>query len=103
MYITSHSHKRSRGQFNWEEEKEDVESLVTKIFGHKNNSLWGQKFSNKQLARTFSYYVKFPESRWDEIKIAEQFTPEGETMHAKLGIEFDDKYRLQKPTMPDFH
>ena len=55
------------------------------------------------LARTFSYYVKFPESRWDEIKIAEQFTPEGETMHAKLGIEFDDKYRLKKPTMPDLH
>ena len=24
------------------------------------------------LARTFSYYVKFPESRWDEIKIAEE-------------------------------
>ena len=55
------------------------------------------------LARTFSYYVKFPESRWDEIKIAEQFTPEGEAMHAKLGIEFDDKYRLKKPTMPDLH
>ena len=25
VYITSHSHKRSRGQFNWEDEIEDVE------------------------------------------------------------------------------
>ena len=55
------------------------------------------------LARTFSYYVKFPESRWDEIKIAEQFTPEGETMHAKLGIEFDEKYRNNDIAMVDLH
>ena len=25
VYITSHSHKRSRGQFNWEDEIEDIE------------------------------------------------------------------------------
>ena len=45
------------------------------------------------LARTFSYYTKFPEDRWGEIKIAEQFTPEGDKMHEKLGKEFDKEYR----------
>lgn len=47
------------------------------------------------LARTFAYYVKFPESRWSDIKIAEKFTPEGNEMHEKLGKEFDVKYRMR--------
>lgn len=47
------------------------------------------------LARTFAYYVKFPESRWGEIKVAEKFTPEGNEMHEKLGKEFDLKYRIR--------
>jgi len=47
------------------------------------------------LARTFAYYVKFPESRWSDIKIAEKFTPEGNEMHEKLGKEFDVKYRIR--------
>ena len=52
------------------------------------------------LAKTFAYYTKFPESRWNEIKIAEQFTPEGEAMHKKLSIEFDQKYRNSNSTLP---
>ena len=48
------------------------------------------------LSKTFSYYCKFPEDRWDEIKIAEQFTPEGTAMHKKLGKEFDEKYKDPK-------
>ena len=55
------------------------------------------------MAKVFSLYVKFPENRWDEIKIAEQFTPEGEKMHKKLGIEFDEKYRSDENTMVDLH
>ena len=55
------------------------------------------------LARTFSYYVKFPKNRWDEIKLAEQFTPEGDLMHKKLGAEFDQKYRTEAGEMPDLH
>ena len=51
------------------------------------------------LAKTFAFYTKFPENRWDEIKIAEQFTPEGEAMHKKLGDEFDKKYRDPKGTI----
>ena len=46
------------------------------------------------LARTFTYYVKFPESRWKDIKVAENFTLEGNKMHEKLGVEFDKKYRI---------
>ena len=55
------------------------------------------------LARTFSYYVKFPENRWEEIKIAEQFTSEGDATHKKLGEEFDKKYRSNEVTMLDLH
>ena len=55
------------------------------------------------LARTFSYYVKFPKDRWDEIKIAEKFTDEGNLMHKKLGIEFDKNYRANSALMPDMH
>ena len=46
------------------------------------------------IARTFAYYVKFPENRWDEIKIAEKFTPDGNEMHERLGKEYDAKYRI---------
>lgn len=45
------------------------------------------------LNRTFSFYVKFPENRWNEIKIAEKFDDEGNKMFKKLGKEFDDNYR----------
>ena len=55
------------------------------------------------LARTFSYYVKFPESRWNDIKVAEQSNPKGNAMHTKLGKEFDQKYRLSEATMLDLH
>ena len=44
------------------------------------------------LARTFSFYVKFPQNRWKEIESAEKFTPEGNLMHEKLGKEFDKNY-----------
>ena len=52
------------------------------------------------LAKTFAYYTKFPKSRWNEVKIAEEFTHEGEEMHRKLGIEFDQKYRNPNSTPP---
>ena len=48
------------------------------------------------LAKTFSYYTKFPVERGDEIKIAEKFSSEGEKMHEKLGEEFDENYRFPK-------
>ena len=55
------------------------------------------------LARVYSLYVKFPESRWDEIKIAEKSNGEGEAMFAKLGAEFDQKYRPSNQSSVDLH
>ena len=37
------------------------------------------------------------------VKIAEKFTPEGDSMHEKLGVEFDQKYRTEADKMPDLH
>jgi len=55
------------------------------------------------IARVFSFYIKFPKDRWDEIKIAEQPTPEGEKMFVKLGKEFDEKYRQYAAGALDLH
>lgn len=40
------------------------------------------------LRRTFNMYVKFPKSRWNEIRLAEELTPEGDAMWNKLREEF---------------
>ena len=55
------------------------------------------------LAKVFSFYIKFPKDRWDDIKIAEQATPEGEKMFIKLGKEFDEKYRNYAASALDLH
>jgi anaerobic magnesium-protoporphyrin IX monomethyl ester cyclase len=54
------------------------------------------------LARVYSFYVKFPENRWDEIKIAEKTDKEGNAMFKRLGEEFDQKYRQYDKT-EDLH
>lgn len=46
----------------------------------------------KGLIRTFTLYVKFPEDRYDEIRIAERFDDEGNAMFRKLQQEFWQKY-----------
>ncbi len=48
------------------------------------------------LARTFSFYVKFPKERYSEIKIAEKFNDAGNEMFERLSIEFEETYRGQK-------
>ena len=55
------------------------------------------------ILRTYSMYIKFPESRWDEIKIAEKSNKEGDTMFKKLGKEFDEKYRPGMENSVDLH
>jgi anaerobic magnesium-protoporphyrin IX monomethyl ester cyclase len=47
------------------------------------------------LARTFSFYVKFPKSRHPEIKIAENFDDAGNQMYERLNKEFLETYRGQ--------
>lgn len=44
------------------------------------------------LTKTFNMYVKFPEERWSDIKLAEAETPEGQKMYDKLAIEFKEKF-----------
>lgn len=46
----------------------------------------------KGLIRTFTLYVKFPEDRYDEIRIAEKFDKAGNAMFSKLQQEFWQKY-----------
>lgn len=53
------------------------------------------QFPQKQvngLVRTFNMYVKFPESRWPEIKRAEEDTPEGNRIYEALRGEFMDRF-----------
>ena len=53
------------------------------------------QFPRKQvegLVKTFNLYVKFPESRWPEIKKAEEETPEATHIYSELKQEFIEKY-----------
>ncbi|MBU1179231.1 B12-binding domain-containing radical SAM protein [Patescibacteria group bacterium] len=51
----------------------------------------------KGIRRTFSMYIKFPKNRWPEIKLAEQFTPEGNAVWEKLRKEFLETFFGKKP------
>jgi len=46
----------------------------------------------KGLVRTFNYYCRFPEERWNEIKKAEEDSPDGNKIFEELKKEFMDKY-----------
>ena len=47
------------------------------------------------IARTFSFYVKFPKERFKDIKIAERFDDRGNDMWKKLSDEFAYKFSGQ--------
>lgn len=44
------------------------------------------------LQRTFPLYVKFPKSRWEEIRRAEAFTPEGTLIYEALAEEYRARF-----------
>lgn len=44
------------------------------------------------LVKTFNMYVKFPKSRWPQIKKAEEATEEGERIYHELKLEFMDHF-----------
>lgn len=46
----------------------------------------------KGIMRTFSLYVKFDKSRWNEIKRAESFTDEGNRIFEELRKEYIEKF-----------
>lgn len=48
----------------------------------------------KGLQRTFSLYVRFPVSRWSDIRIAEKFTSEGNKMFSRLSEEFSNQFPI---------
>jgi len=50
----------------------------------------------KGIMRTFSMYVRFEKPRWEEIKMAENFTPEGEEAFQMLREEYIQKYFLSE-------
>lgn len=49
------------------------------------------QFTSDQIVgkrRTFNMYIKFPIERWDEIRLAEKLTPEGNALWARLREEY---------------
>jgi hypothetical protein len=44
------------------------------------------------LVNTFNMYVKFPEARWPEIRMAEEDTPEGRKIYYELKREFTERF-----------
>lgn len=46
----------------------------------------------KKVRRVFALYVGLPESRWGEIRAAEEETPEGDALLASLQAEYKAKY-----------
>lgn len=50
----------------------------------------------KGVQRTFSLYVKFPESEWPKIEIAERFDEEGNRMFEELKKIYQTKYFFKK-------
>ena len=49
-----------------------------------------------KIVKTFNMYVKFPKSRWPEIKLAEEETPEGQKIYNELKDEFVDLFFDEK-------
>ena len=45
-----------------------------------------------KLCKTFNFYVKFPKSKWKDIKRAEENTLEGKRIYNDLKNEFVEKY-----------
>ena len=50
-----------------------------------HDELWG-------LQRTFPLYVKFPKSRWEEIRQAESLTPGGDKIYEELAEEYRQQF-----------
>lgn len=52
----------------------------------------------KGLRRTFAMYVKFPKSRWSDIKIAEEISVRGDKMWEKLKKDYFDEFLVNSNT-----
>ena len=56
-----------------------------------------------RLTKTFNMYVNFPENRWDEIRIAEQNTKEGNKKYNELKDEFIETFWKDGISFTDLH
>ncbi len=72
-----------------------VESLVT---GPALDMPQFPRIEVEGLLRTFNMYVRFPKSKWSEIKLAEKLSPEGNKIHKKLKEEFMVEFMDQSTT-----
>jgi len=52
----------------------------------------------KGIMRTFSLYVRFEKSRWNEIAEAEKFTAEGDAVFERLRAEYTKRYFSPAPS-----
>jgi len=53
------------------------------------------------LCRVFSFYVKMPDARWDDISKAEALTPDGEKAFETIREDFLKNYRHSTPNPKD--
>jgi radical SAM superfamily enzyme YgiQ (UPF0313 family) len=71
------------------------DQIVNSIFADGKSVMDMPQFSREQingLCKTFNLYVKFPISRWPDIKRAEAGTEEGRRIFGDLKQEFIEKY-----------
>ncbi len=68
---------------------------IIKSYIVNGSSLDMPQFSRNDInsiVKCYNMYIKFPESRWPEIRQAEEETPEGEKVYNALKEEFMDKF-----------
>lgn len=81
-------------------EKDSICSLnVTK--GSLLNMPQFQPEEIQGLCRAFSFYVKMPHDRWDDIALAEKFTVEGEKKFEAIRKDFLANYRRSNASPKD--
>ena len=71
------------------DDKQETNSIIT---GSILNMPTITKDEILGLVRTFSLYVKFPKEEWDEIAVAEQFTPGGDGKFAELSKRYYERF-----------
>ena len=69
----------------------DIQRSFSVVGSQMDMPQFNQKEING-LVRTFNMYCRFPESKWNKIRKAEEDTPEGNKMYEELKKEFMEKY-----------
>ena len=76
---------------------EDIsKSIVARIDENPLNMPQFSRSEVQKIVKTFNMYVKFPKSRWPEIELSEEDTPEGNRIYNDLKDEFTDLFFDEK-------